>query len=156
MNFHKTEMVQKFFARQLPLLIEALQGIAQTRPKSDTKAAKVLSALSTGETDILSDLYNLDYMPESMKRRKNDPHNQEVHRAMEALLETLSPEQRELFLQYEGAENTRGSSISCRAYKDGVRLAVQVIMAGCAIPVHTGTDAQPDCKLREAEDGNLA
>ena len=154
MNFYETEMGQKFFAQQLPLLIEALQGIAQTRPKSE--ATNGLPALSIGETDILSDLYNLDYMPESMKRRENDPHNQEVQKAMAALLETLSPEQKELFLQYEGAENARGSSISCRAYKDGVRLAVQLIMAGCAAPVHTEAYAQPDCKSPEAEDGNFA
>ena len=121
------------------MLIEALQAIAQTRTRSE--AANGLSAFSTGETDILSDLYNLDYIPESMKRREDDPHNQEVQKAMSALLGTLSPEQRELFLQYEGAENIRCNSIACCAYKDGVRLAVQVIMTGCCASCHDGKAA---------------
>ena len=69
-------------------------------------------------------------MPESQTYGENDPLNEEVKKAMNALLKTLSPEQAELFLQYEDAENIRGSSIAFRAYKDGVRLAVQVFMAG--------------------------
>lgn len=65
-----------------------------------------------------------------MERRENDSHDKAVRKAANALLETLSPEQRELFFRYESAENTRGGSIACRAYRDGVHLAVQIFMAG--------------------------
>ena len=143
-------MGRRFFSQQFPLLIEALQKIAmaqeqmQAQRQTTRAAGQELFGLPDTETDILAQLYNIDYMPESMKRRENDPLNKEVHQTMSALLETLSPSQREFFLAYEGAENTRGNSIACRAYKDGVRLAVQVIMAGCTVPIHTEPTAQPD------------
>lgn len=154
MNFHETDLGKQFFTLHIPQLIEALRAIAAALKQP--AAIDRLPDLAAGENDILSAIYYHNYMPESMERRENDPYNTEVKKALDPLMKVLTPEQRELFYNYEFAENNRGSSVACRAYKDGIRLAVQVIMAGCAIPVHTGAGAQPDCKPREAEDGNLA
>lgn len=135
MNFHETDLRKQFFTLHIPQMIEALREIAATlkRPAIVNRPPD----LAEQENDILSDIYNFEYMPESQTYRKNDPLNRKVQETMNALLESLSPEQKELFLQYEAAENARGGSISCCAYKDGVRLAVQIIMAGCTIPAQT-------------------
>lgn len=154
MNFHETKMGQQFFTLHIPQLIGALQEIAASlnRPA----ATGQLFDLTGGENDILSAIYYHNYMPESMERRENDPYNAEVKEALDPLMKVLTPEQREFFYNYEFAEHKRGSSVACRAYKDGIRLAVQVIMAGCAPTVHTEADAQPDGNPPEAEDGNFA
>ena len=139
MNFCETQMGQDFFIRQIPQLIGVLQEIAAAlkRPAAGTRAIDRppdFPDTKDMENDILSDIYDCRYMPESRTYGKDDPLNEEVKKAMNALLSTLSPEQKELFLQYEDAQNARGSGISRRAYRDGVRLAVQIFMAGC--PTH--------------------
>ena len=154
MNFYETKMGQQFFTLHIPQLIGALREIAAALKQPATIGR--LPNLADGENDILSDIYNCDYMPESMERRENDPYNGEVMNALDPLLEVLTPEQKELFGEYEAAENKRSNSIAFRAYMDGIRLAVQVIMAGCAPTVHTEADAQPDGTPPEAEDGNFA
>ena len=130
MNFCETQMGQDFFTRQIPQLIEALQELAAALKQPAAVDRLPALGMTDGETDILSDIYDCEYMPESQTYRKNDPLNGEAKAAMNALLATLSPEQKDLFLQYEAAENARGSNISRCAYRDGVRLAVQIFMAG--------------------------
>ena len=130
MSFYETEMGREFFTQQIPQLIEALQGIAAALKQSAVGGRLPELKFTDGETGILSDIYDFKYVPESQTYRKNDPLNGEVRKAMDALLATLSLEQKELFLQYEDAENARGSNISRCAYRDGVRLAVQIFMAG--------------------------
>lgn len=128
MNFYETRMGRQFFTRQLPQLIRALEDMAKTK----TRPVPVIRLPGSETNDILSDLYYERYMPDCHLRRKNDPLDREVHETMGPLLQSLSPEQKELFLQYEAAASARAVSISERAYKDGVRLAVQVMMAGWA------------------------
>ena len=135
MNFYETVMGKQFFNRQLPQLIQALEDIA----KAKAQPAPVIRLPESETRDILADLYNVMYMPECHVYRENDPFNRDVHDTQQALLESLSPEQRDLFEKYEEAENTRGDDISKRAYKDGARLAVQVILAGC-----TGSDSNEE------------
>ena len=130
MNFSETQTGRNFFTLQLPQLIDALQEIATALQQLAAVGRLPELGRTEEETDILSDIYHCNYSPESVKRRKNDSFDEDVKRAVSALLETLSPEQRNLFLQYESAEGARGSSIACRAYRDGVRLAVQIFMAG--------------------------
>ena len=136
MKFYETKMGQDFFTLQIPQLIEVLQEIAAAL-KQPAAVTRVVDRppdfpdMENMENDILSDLYDCRYMPESQTYGKDDPLNEEVKKAMNALLPTLSPEQKDLFLQYEAAQNIRGSGISRRAYRDGVRLAVQIFMAGC-------------------------
>lgn len=141
MKFCETQMGQDFFAQQIPQLIEALREIAaalkQPAAPDQPAALEQLPGLegTGGETDVLSEIYSFEYMPESLTYRKSDPLNGEAKEAMNALLETLSPEQRELFLQYEAAENALGGNISRCAFKDGVRFAVQIFMAGHPYPM---------------------
>lgn len=135
MKFYKTKMGQNFFTQQIPQLAEALWEIAAAlkQPAFENRIVDRLPDWSDSEnreSDILSDIYDCKYMPESQIYGENDPLNEEVKKAMDAFLPTLSPEQTELFLQYEDAQNARGSSIAVRAYKDGIRLAVQIFMAG--------------------------
>lgn len=132
MNFHETVMGKQFFNRQLPQLIRALDDIA----KAKAQPAPVIRLPESGMEDILAELYNVRYMPECHLVRENDPLNQDVHDALHALLKSLSPEQQDLFAKYEEAENARGDSISEQAYKDGARLAIQLMMAGCAGPAN--------------------
>lgn len=132
MNFHETVMGQQFFSQQLPQLIRALEDIA----KAKTQPVPVIRLPEAGAEDILSELYNVRYMPECQLRRENSPFDRDAHDTLQALLKSLSPEQQDLFSQYEAAENARGDSISERAYKDGVRLAVQIMVAGCTNPAN--------------------
>ena len=132
MNFHETNMGRRFFDQQLPQLIRALEDIA----KAKAQPAPVIRLPESETEDILADLYNVMYIPECHVYRENDPFNRDVHDTQQALLESLSPVQRDLFEKYEEAENRRGDDISKRAYKDGARLAVQVILAGCTSPAN--------------------
>lgn len=130
MNFHETVMGKQFFNRQLPQLIRALEDIA----KAKARPAPVIRLPESEAEDILADLYHERYAPECRLRRENNPLDRDVHDALHALLKSLSPEQQDLFAKYEEAENARGDNISERAYKDGARLAIQLMMAGCANP----------------------
>lgn len=120
MNFYETQMGQKFFGCQLPALIKALQSIADT-----------IERRSAGENDILHEIYNGNYQSESQKRKADNPLDLNVLQTAHTLLHTLSPRQQELFCEYEDAANTRSDHTSERAFKDGFRLAVQMILDGC-------------------------
>lgn len=116
--------------RQSPQLTDALQGIAKTPRRPLSMPVPSESAQEQNEGGVLSLIYNGRYLPESAVCRKNDPFNREVQKTMDALCATFSPEQESLFLQYEAAANARGAAISERAYGDGFRLAVQLILTG--------------------------
>ena len=120
---------------QLFLLAKELRDLAKTlrRPVSASPAngsAQEPNEKDILEADILSELYYGNYFPPSGLRRKNDPLDRNVRKTQDALCASLSPEQKKLYLQYEAAENARGAALSERAYKDGFRLAVQLIRAG--------------------------
>lgn len=53
-----------------------------------------------------------------------------VTEAQDALKEKLSPEQWKLFLQYNALAGEFASKEACRMFKNGFRLAVQLIAAG--------------------------
>lgn len=129
MNFYETQMGQKFFSCQLPALIKALQSIAGAIERHP--ATVELSNESIGENDILHEIYNGNYQPESQKRKADNPLDLNVLQTAHTLLHTLSPKQQELFCEYEDAANARSDHTSERAFKDGFRLAVQMILDGC-------------------------
>lgn len=134
MNFYETKMGQEFFCRQLPELIGALKKIAEAR-----QPAPVLR-LPEGwqEDDVLETLFSGMYQPESMKYER-DPDVMDAHKT---LLKTLSPRQWELFDVYEAADNLRSFDICLQAFRDGVKLAVGVILAGCA-PTESDKEVVP-------------
>lgn len=126
MDFQQTGTGRRLLANQLFQGIELLQIISEKL--SQQLPEKDLTAPEMEKKDFLSDLYYGRYLPESFEREKEDPHDREVKQAMQALLHTLSPEQRKLFDAYESAENVRGDSIALKAYRAGVRFAVRVIL----------------------------
>lgn len=129
MNFYETKMGRRFFDAQLPQLIGALEDIA----KAKTQPVPVVRLPDSWleQTGTLEELFSGRYQPEAIEYNRDDPLNRDAMDAMKALLNTLSPQQRELFDAYEAAENDRGSDISLRAFRAGVRLAVQIGLAGC-------------------------
>lgn len=118
--------------RQLPLLAKALQDIIKVLQRPVPISTANGPAQEQNEPDILSMLYSGSYFPKSHMYIKDDPLNKNAYKMLKALRATFSPEQEELFLQYEAAENVRGAGLSERAYRDGFRLAVQLILAGCS------------------------
>lgn len=127
MDFQQTGRRRRLFAKQLSQVIENLQIISEKL--SQQLPEKDLTAPEMEKEDLLSDLYYGRYIPESLERKKKDPHDREVEQAGKALLHTLSQEQRELFDAYEFAEGVRGNSIALRAYRAGVQFAVRVILS---------------------------
>lgn len=124
--------------RQLFRLSKELQDLAKTLRRLVPVSTAKESAREPNETDILLELYHGNYFPQSHFYRKNDPLNKNARKTLDALYATLSPEQKDLYMEYEAAEHARGAAISERAYKDGFRLAVQLTLAGRLDP------AEPD------------
>lgn len=138
MNFHETKMGQKFFCRQLPELIEALTKIAEAEAKQQQMSVLRLPE-GWQQDDVLEELFSGAYQPESMKYKGDDSLHKNMIDAHEALLKTLSSRQWELFDAYGAAENRCCADSCLRAFRDGVQLAVGVILAGCA-PTGTGEE----------------
>ena len=95
MKFYETKMGQDFFTLQIPQLIGLLQEIAAALKQPATVNQAVdrppdFPNTEDMENNILSDIYDCRYMPESQTYGKNDPLNEEVKKAMNALLPTLS------------------------------------------------------------------
>lgn len=129
MNFHETKMGREFFGQQLPQLIGTLQKIAeaQTQP---TPVLRLPDSWIDG--DLLAELFGGTYRPESLAWKADGPLNRSAIDAEKALSSALSPQQRELLDAYEAAENRHNYDVCLQAFRDGARLAVQVILAGCA------------------------
>lgn len=129
MNFYETKMGREFFCRQVPQLIGALQKIAEAR----TQSAPVLRLPDCWiDGDLLAEIFGGTYRPESLVWKADDPLNRSAIEAEKALSSALSPQQRELLDAYEAAENRHNYDVCLQAFRDGARLAVQVILAGCA------------------------
>lgn len=122
---------RQLLSRRLLLLAGAPQDIAKVLQRSVPISTANRAAQ---EPDILSVLYSGSYFPKSHMRIKDDPLDKNARKTLEALRATFSPEQEKLFLQYEAAENVRGAGLSERAYRDGFRLGVQLILAGSLEP----------------------
>ncbi len=129
MNFYETKMGQDFFTHQLPALIGALQDIAAAPAQR-----RQTREMSAENNDILSALYHGNYEPEFWKVKKDDPFDSTVMQAENTLTTQISPEQKKLFDEYQAAFNARADNISERAFRAGVQIAVQMILAGCDIP----------------------
>lgn len=121
---------QRPLNRQFLTLAETLQDAAKALHALALVSPANGPAQEPNETDILLELYHGNYFPQSNLCRKNDPLDKNARKTLNALYAALSPEQKNLYLQYEAAENARGAALSERAYKDGFRLAVQLILAG--------------------------
>lgn len=132
MNFHETKMGQDFFTQQLPELIRAFQDISKALLQQ--KPAFSVSLPDMDRRDVLSEIYYSNYCPESLRWNKDDSLNQNVLAAETALCERLSDEDFSLFDAYQTAVNIRADDTCCQAFKSGAQLAVQMILAGYAVP----------------------
>lgn len=130
MNFYETKAGYIFFESQLPELITALKDIAAALSRPMTPEKLPLDA-----TNILSDLYWGKYEPAVFHRNEETPKfDAAVMTARTALMDTLPAEAQDRFEAYQEAVDARTSAVLELSYKSGYRTAVQMILAGLAVP----------------------
>ncbi len=137
MNFHETRMGRIFFESQLPQLIHAINCLttALSRPVPPV----VLPAAA--DPKFLDSLFFGSYEPEIYRVT---PESRQLGRTVDlahkALTEVLSEEGRERLVDYEAAMSKRNTAVMELAYESGVRVAVQMIVAGLSHPLAPQTD----------------
>ena len=136
MNFHETRMGRIFFESQLPTLIHAINGLtaALSRPVPP-------GVLPAADPKFLDSLFFGSYEPEIYQVT---PESRQLGRTVDlahkALTEVLSEEGRERLADYEAAVSKRNTAVAELAYESGVRVAVQMIVAGLSCPLAPQTD----------------
>lgn len=141
MNFYETKMGSHFFNHQLPQLIQALQDIAValSRPMMPVKLPMEVKA------DFLSDLYWGNYEPSVFQRNEETPKlDAAVMGARSALTEMLPAAAQDCFETYQAAVDSRTSVVVKRAYESGYCTAVQMILAGLAMPEENSALAEEE------------
>ncbi len=131
MQFYETKMGRNFFEHQVPQLIAAIEKVAAAIPRS------VPSALLPAETDpkFLHNLFFGSYEPEVyLVTPEIQQFSRTVSNAYHALKETLSEEGLKRLEVYEKALSERNAAVTELAYESGVRIAVQMILAGLSMP----------------------
>lgn len=131
MNFYEIKAGKIFFEVQLPKLIQALDGLAESlakKPSMVTLSAKV-------PENYLEELYygNLKLGADSGERYQNEG-MREIALAFDELEATLTPEQQELCRKYSMLVNRYNSEETCRMFQHGFKLAVNLMAAGLAAP----------------------
>lgn len=131
MEFYQTQMGRIFFERQIPQLIEAVNGLTAALSKPASAAVLPVSA----DPSFLRNLFFGDYEPEIFKVSPELQRlGQTVSQDYKALTATLSEDSMKLLEEYETAVSERNIAVTERAYEAGVRAAVQMIMAGLSRP----------------------
>lgn len=135
MDFYQTRMGRIFFERQIPQLIDAMQGLTAALEKP----VPTVGLPATPDPKFLHDLYFGRYEPEVFKVT---PESRQLGRAVSsahnALVETLSEASLEMLETYEKALSEQSAIVTQRAYESGVRAAVQMILAGLLVPQTPG------------------
>lgn len=117
----------RFFERQLPQLIDAVNALAAALSKPVPAAVLPVSA----DPKFLRDLFFGDYEPEIFKVSPELQRlGQTVSQDYKALMATLSEDSMKLLEEYETAVSERNIAVTERAYEAGIRAAVQMIVAG--------------------------
>ena len=131
MEFYQTQMGRAFFERQVPQLIDAVNVLAAALSKPAPAAVLPVSA----DPSFLHDLFFGDYEPEVFKV---SPELQRLGRIVsqdyKALTATLSEDSMKLLEEYETALSERNIAVTEQAYEAGIRIAVQIIVAGLSRP----------------------
>lgn len=95
--------------------------------------------------DILQELYYGTYEPDSFKPNAHSRVlDKKVVEAELLLREHISEEARTYLESYQIAVTKRDSTVAELAFKDGFRLAVQLLWAGCAIENDAEGDGDDD------------
>lgn len=130
MQFHETRMGHVFFEHQVPQLIAAVENLAAalSRPAS-------AAALPEADPKFLHDLFFGRYEPEVYQVAPEIKQlGRIVTEAHDALAETLSEEGLRRLDAYEKALSAQNAAVTELAYESGVRVAVQMIVAGLSRP----------------------
>lgn len=131
MRFYETKMGRAFFEHQVPQLITAVEKLAAALSRPSLPIT-----VPEADPKFLHDLFFGKYEPEVYQVT---PEIQQLGRAVSsahvALAETLSEEGQRRLDAYEKALSERNAAVTELAYESGVRVAVQMIMAGLSSPV---------------------
>ena len=127
MEFYQTQMVRAFFERQVPQLIDAVNALAAALSKPASAAVLPVAA----DSNFLRDLFFGDYEPEIYKVSPElQRFNRAVDQAHTSLVATLPEDSVAQLEEYETALSERNIAVTEQAYQAGIRVAVQMIVAG--------------------------
>ena len=130
MEFYQTQMGRAFFERQVPQLIDAVNALAAALSKPTPAAVLPVAA----DSNFLRDLFFGDYEPEIYKVSPELPELQRFNRAVDqahtSLVATLPENSVAQLVEYETALSERNIAVTEQAYQAGIRVAVQMIVAG--------------------------
>lgn len=127
MEFYQTQMVRAFFERQVPQLIDAVNALAAALSKPTPAAVLPVAA----DSNFLRDLFFGDYEPEIYKVSPElQRFNRAVDQAHTSLVATLPEDSVAQLEEYETALSERNIAVTEQAYQAGIRVAVQMIVAG--------------------------
>ena len=131
MQFYETKMGRNFFEHQVPQLIAAIEKVAAAIPRSAPPALLPAEA----DPKFLHNLFFGSYEPEVyLVTPEIQQLSRTVSNAYHALKGTLSEEGLKRLEVYEKALSERNAVVTELSYESGVRVAVQMIMAGLFIP----------------------
>jgi len=121
-----------FFEHQVPQLIKAVNALTAAL----STPASAVNLLVSPDPKFLDSLFFGRYQPEfyevsSESRRLNHA----INLAHKALVETLPEHCREKLEGYEAALSERNTAMAELAYESGIRVAVQMIVAGLSQPI---------------------
>ena len=127
MEFYQTQMGRAFFERQVPQLIDAVNALATALSKPAPAAVLPVAA----DSNFLRDLFFGDYEPEIYKVSPElQRFNRAVDQAHTSLVATLPEDSVAQLEEYETALSERNIAVTEQAYQAGIRVAVQMIVAG--------------------------
>ena len=127
MEFYQTQMGRAFFDRQVPQLIDAVNALAAALSKPAPAAVLPVAA----DSNFLRDLFFGDYEPEIYKVSPElQRFNRAVDQAHTSLVATLPEDSVAQLEEYETALSERNIAVTEQAYQAGIRVAVQMIVAG--------------------------
>ena len=130
MEFYQTQMGRAFFDRQVPQLIDAVNALASALSKPAPAAVLPVAA----DSNFLHDLFFGDYEPEIYKVSPElQRFNQAADQAHTSLVATLPEDSMAQLEEYETALSERNIAVTeqaYQAYQAGIRVAVQMIVAG--------------------------
>ena len=127
MEFYQTKMGRAFFERQVPQLIDAVNALATALSKPAPAAVLPVAA----DSNFLRDLFFGDYEPEIYKVSPElQRFNRAVDQAHRSLVATLPEDSVAQLEEYETALSERNIAVTEQAYQAGIRVAVQMIVAG--------------------------
>lgn len=131
MNFYEMRMSRRFVERQLSQLTESIQALADAL----ARPAGTITLPDQADSDFLEKLYRGNYEPAVFKpSAENRQITQAIRQAHITLSAGLSKSQQDALANLEAALSERSTIDAERAFEDGFRAAVQMMIAGLSAP----------------------